>query len=171
MRDRILAAATNVLIQHGLNGWTVDEVARKAGCAKGLVNYHYRSKQQLLERVSERLRDDRWAKRLTAAKELEPLEKLWQTLIDEVGSGRFSAWLSLLTAGAKLRQAGRTPAQHATLLCRTLGESLGLGDQLSTHAGLVAASLDGISLRLLEGVDPTTLEEAYHRFWLTLLDM
>lgn len=171
MRDRIISAATGVLIQQGLNGWTVDEVARKAGCAKGLVNYHYRSKQQLLERIAELLREDRWAKRHAASKGSKPLDLLWQTLINEVGSGRFSAWLSLLVAGEKLRQSARTPLQHAETLCRSLGESLGLGDQLASHGPLVAAALDGISLRLLEGADPGTLEEAYHRFWLTLLDM
>jgi hypothetical protein len=42
---------------------------------------------------------------------------------------------------------------------------------LTSHAGLIAAILDGITLRLLEGVDPASLEEGYHRFWLTLLDM
>ena len=171
MRDRILQAATKVLVQRGLNGWTVDEVSRKAECAKGLVNYHYRSKQLLLERVAELLREDRWSKRLIATKGTKPLDTLWQTLIDEVHSGRFSAWLSLLTGDARLRQAGRTPQQHAESLCRSLGESLGLGDQLTEHAGLVAATLDGICLRLLEGIDPSSLEEAYHQFWLTLLDM
>lgn len=171
MRDPILQAATKVLVQRGLNGWTVDEVAKKADCAKGLVNYHYRSKQQLLERVAELLREDRWSKRLTATKGSKPLDTLWATLIEEVHSGRFSAWLSLLTGDTRLRQAARTPQQHAEAMCRSLGESLGLGDQLAEHASLVAATLDGLCLRLLEGVDPSTLEEAYHRFWLTLLDM
>ena len=171
MRDRILEAATSVLVQHGLNGWTVDEVAQKAGCAKGLVNYHYRSKHQLLERIAERLRDDRWSRRHAAATGDQPLDKLWQTLIDEVGSGRFSAWLSLMTGHDRHRQSGRTPASAAETLCRSLGQSLGLGNQLSSHADLVAATLEGISLRLLEGTDPSALEEAYHRFWLTLLDM
>ena len=171
MRDRILGAATAVLVQRGLNGWTVDEVARKAACAKGLVNYHYRSKQQLLERIAELLREERWAKRLTAANEPKPLDRLWQTLIGEVGSGRFAAWLSLLVAGEKLRHAARTPSQHAESLCRSLGESLDLGDQLARHGALVAAALDGLAIRLLEGADPSTLEEVYHRFWLALLDM
>jgi hypothetical protein len=69
------------------------------------------------------------------------------------------------------RQAGRTSSSVAETLCRSLGQSLGLGNQLSPHADLVAATLEGISLRLLEGNDPSALEEAYHRFWLTLLDM
>ena len=171
MRDNILQSATSVLVQRGLNGWTVDEISRRAGCAKGLVNYHYRSKQQLLERVAELLREDRWARRLSAARETKPLDALWQTLIEEAGSGRFSAWLSLLTGDARIRQAARTPNQHAESVARSLGESLGLGEQLAEHAGLIAATLDGISLRLLEGAEPATVEEAYHRFWLTLLDM
>jgi AcrR family transcriptional regulator len=171
MKDQILEAATKVLVQHGLNGWTVDEVARKAGCAKGLVNYHHRSKQQLLERVAERLRDDRWARRVAKASGPTPLDTLWQTLIDDADSGRFSAWLSLLSGEDRTRKAVGTPERQAESFCRALGQSLGLGDQLTSHAGLIAAILDGITLRLLEGVDPASLEEGYHRFWLTLLDM
>jgi len=56
MKDAILGAAIEVVALHGLNNWTVEEVANRARCAKGLVNYHYRSKQDLLVQVAETIR-------------------------------------------------------------------------------------------------------------------
>ena len=62
MKEAILSAAIDVLAIHGLNSWTVEEVANRAHCAKGLVNYHYRTKQELLGTAAQTLRDDRTAR-------------------------------------------------------------------------------------------------------------
>ena len=169
MRDRILAAATAQLVQNGLNNWTVEEVARRAECAKGLVNYHYRSKQALLERVASTLRDQRWNERGKALTGGNPLDRLWQTLIKDVQSGRFSAWLGLLAAGGTLRQAATPTSDQTTQFAMQVGNSLGLGDDLVPHVELIAGALDGLELRLLEATGVTPIEEAYHRFWLTVL--
>ena len=48
MKLRIVEASERVLIEQGLEGWTVEGVAREAGCAKGLVHYHHRTKGALL---------------------------------------------------------------------------------------------------------------------------
>src|ERR1051325_3563634 len=48
VKDTILGAAIEVLAVHGLNNWTVEEVANRSRCAKGLINYHYRTKRELL---------------------------------------------------------------------------------------------------------------------------
>src|SRR5258706_5917501 len=107
MKDEILAAAIEVVALHGLNNWTVEEVANRAHCAKGLVNYHYRSKQELLARAAETIRDDRSARRLAAVQVpwTKALDRLWQTLLREVDSRWFAAWLSLLAADDPLRKA------------------------------------------------------------------
>lgn len=47
--QRILAACTAVLINGGLNGFTVDAVASEAGMSKGGVLHHFRTKQDLVE--------------------------------------------------------------------------------------------------------------------------
>jgi AcrR family transcriptional regulator len=171
MRDQILHAAVTVLVQRGLNGWTVDEVAKEAGCAKGLVNYHHRSKHDLLIRVAERLRDERWTRRIEACRTKQPLDRLWQTLMEEVRSGRFAAWVSLIGSAPDIRAASHAGADRQGDLATTLGQSLELGPVLRGKEGLIAAALDGLQIALLQGEPPTRLEEAYHRFWLTLLDM
>jgi AcrR family transcriptional regulator len=171
VKDAILGAAIDVIALHGLNNWTVEEVANRAHCAKGLVNYHYRSKQDLLVRSSETLRDDRFAKRLAAitVPGSAALDRLWAVLVQEVDSGWYAAWLSLIAADGQLRTAAaERPADMATF-ADTLGRSLGLGDQLRDQAPLIQSALDGLQLRLLQGAPVAATEEAYHRFWLSML--
>src|SRR5262249_15764986 len=107
MKDVILGAAIEVMALHGLNNWTVEEVANRAHCAKGLINYHYHSKQALLQCAAETLRDDRSARRLAAIQTsgTRALDRLWTALSEEVDSGWFAAWISLLAADNPLRRA------------------------------------------------------------------
>ena len=172
MKDTILAAAIEVIALHGLNNWTVEEVANRAHCAKGLVNYHYRSKQELLTLAAETIRDDRCARRLAAvqASGSRALDRLWETLIQEVETGWFAAWLSLLAADDPLRKAAASRAEESGRFAAALSHSLGLGDVLVAESTLIQAALDGLELRLLEGATPSETEEAYHRFWLTVVE-
>ena len=168
MKDAILGAAIDVIALHGLNNWTVEEVANRAHCAKGLVNYHYRSKQDLLVRSSETLRDDRFARRLAAiaASGSAALDRLWTVLVQEVESGWYAAWLSLLAADGPLRTAAAERPADMESFAKMLGRSLGLGDQLTNLAPLIQSTLDGLQLRLLQGASAAETQEAYHRFWL-----
>ena len=173
MKDTILSSAITILVRDGLNNWTVEEVAKKAGCAKGLVNYHYRSKQALLQQAAETVRAERWAKRETAARTpgSQALDRLWAVLLDDVKTGQFAAWLGLLSAGGPLRQAAASQTDQSLATVAALSRSLGLDNQLAVHAGMIAAALDGLELQLLQGAPPGQTEEAYHQFWLTVLDM
>lgn len=168
MKDTILTAAIAVLADDGLNNWTVEEVAERAHCAKGLVNYHFRSKRDLLTRAAESLRDDRQARRLAACKlgGAAALDRLWQQLSEEVRSGWFGAWLALLAADEPLRNAAR--GADGESLAAAAAQALGV--ELPPEAAvLIPTVLDGIALQLLLGADPEAAEEAYHRFWVTLL--
>lgn len=168
MKDTILSAAISVLADDGLNNWTVEEVADRAHCAKGLVNYHFRSKQDLLARAAESLRDDRQARRLAAfqARGATALDRLWQQLTEEVRSGWYAAWLALAVADEPLRNAARNTEGDG--LARAA--SLALGVELPPEAAvLIPTVLDGLQLQLLLGAKPSLALEAYHRFWVTLL--
>lgn len=172
MKDTILAAAIEVIALHGLTNWTVEEVANRAHCAKGLVNYHYRSKQALLERAAETVRDDRQARRFAAVQTqgTRALDRLWDVLAQEVESGWFGARLSLLAADDPLRRAVAEREEDSRALAALLSENLGLGDQLADQAPLIQAALDGIQLRMLQGAAEQETEEAYNRFWLMLVE-
>lgn len=176
MREAILKAAVQVLAQRGLNGWTVDAVARDAGCAKGLINYHYRSKTDLLRQAAESLRDERWRSRLRTLAgtaggggAAAMLDGLWTVLVEEVRSGRFAAWLCLVSAGDPLRSAAANPPDQVQALVSALGKTFEMGGRLTSKAGPIEAELDGLQLRLLMGARPVEVEEDYHRFWLAVI--
>ncbi len=172
MKDDILSAAIEVIALHGLNNWTVEEVANRAHCAKGLVNYHYRSKQELLARAAETIRDDRCARRLAAiqVKGTAALDRLWQTLVNEVDSGWFAAWLSMLAADDPLRRAAASKPEDSRRFAAALGRALTLGDALTQRADVIEAGLGGLQQLLLADVAPARVEEAFHEFWLSLID-
>jgi AcrR family transcriptional regulator len=168
MKDSILAATIAVLADEGLNGWTVEEVAERAHCAKGLVNYHYRSKQFLLARAAESLRDNRQARRLAAFQTsgAASLDRLWQQLTEEIESGWFAAWLALASAEEPLRGAAR--GADGAVLAAAAGQALGV--ELPPESDvLIPAALDGTQLQAYLGVPIPRVEEAYQRFWAALL--
>src|SRR5687767_13090110 len=167
MKEAILGAAIDVVVLHGLNNWTVEEVANRAHCAKGLVNYHYRSKQELLVQVAHTMRDDRSAAIQIAG--TPALDRLWAALTGEIESGWFAAWISLLAADGLLREAARVTERDSLAFAEGLGRALDLGDLLVPRAALIDAALNGLQLGLLQGGSPRTMEEDYHRFWLTVL--
>src|SRR5512139_1473117 len=85
-RRLILEAAAESLSGSGLTDWTVEKVAAKAGCAKGLVLYHFGSKQALLDQVAAEANTARWSARVTALR-LPPakaIDRLWDDLSAEV---------------------------------------------------------------------------------------
>ena len=171
MKDAILGAAIEVIALHGLTNWTVEEVANRAHCAKGLINYHYRSKQELLKLAAETVRDDRSARRLAAVQRpgSEALDQLWAVLIQEVESGWFAAWVSLLAADDPLRKATAEQPEQTSAFAAALSRSLGLGADLAAQGALLQAGLDGLQLRLLQGASVAETEEAYHNFWLAVI--
>ena len=171
MKDTILGAAIEVIALHGLNNWTVEEVANRAHCAKGLVNYHYRSKNELLTLAAETIRDDRLARRLAACQVsgTQALDRLWAILVKEVESGWFAARLSLLAADDPLRKAVAERPEDSAAFARALSRCLGLGDDLAEHASLIQAAMDGMQLRFLQGATPEETEATYHNFWVKML--
>jgi len=171
MKETILAAAIDVIAQHGLANWTVEEVANKSQCAKGLINYHYRSKQELLLLAAETIRADRAARRLAAvqARGSTALDRLWTELVREVDSGWFGAWLGLLSGADPLLRAAAEQENDTKALVEALGRALELGTQLNSQAPLIRATLNGLQLQLLQGAPVAATEEAYHRFWLTVV--
>ena len=59
VKAKIVAAAGYVVRRSGLTDWTVEAVAKKASCAKGLVIYHFGTKAALLNELAVRVRLER----------------------------------------------------------------------------------------------------------------
>lgn len=172
MKLPIVAHAKDLLIETGLAGWTLERVAVRAGCAKGLILYHHRSRAALLGLVAAQLRRDRIIRRTEALRESGPeaIDALWQVIVSEVESGQAAAWLALLTlADPEVRQGVQPEAGEEALLGVPLAAALSLDREAAAVGGAALGALDGFALALLRGTTPARTREAYHRFWLGLL--
>ncbi|KGM51686.1 TetR family transcriptional regulator [Lysobacter concretionis Ko07 = DSM 16239] len=80
-KDRILSAAEELFAQHGFSGTSLRQVTGRADVNIAAVNYHFGSKENLVNEVFRRRMDDMSAQRLAALKlatqthpaELEPI--------------------------------------------------------------------------------------------------
>lgn len=168
-RSRIIAAASKVTADIGLTDWTVERVAHEAGCAKGLVLYHFGSKQALLDQVAIAVTTERLASR-AAALRLPPakaIDQLWVDLAREVGSGAFRLWLALAAATSTSSSATFSAAQRQQLATAAAATfRLPASDPALTA---LPAVLDGFQLLLLQGVPEPEVREAFDSYWLEVL--
>lgn len=170
MRQAILSASISLLGEAGLGGWTVERVAARAGCAKGLVVYHFGSKRALLEGSASALgaahqavRQDALAGRSGTA----VLDALWQALLDEVQSGGLAGWLAV-QSDPELRSHSNHPDQTFNTEAQ-VASSLAIGTGVLAPPGTLSAALDGVQLQLL-GTQPDERDRGvYDRLWLALL--
>jgi AcrR family transcriptional regulator len=171
LKQTIVEAATTVLLREGLRAWSVELVAREAGCAKGLVHYHHGTKRALLQAVAARLESAHWQRRLdglAGSQGADALDTLWQALVAETASGEWEALLSLWSE-PEFTPPSTDDAPALERFAASLATALDLPRPASDEARLVAAALDGLQLALHRGGDPVPLREAYHRLWLAVL--
>jgi AcrR family transcriptional regulator len=175
LKNEILNASVQTVVEDGLSGWTVDAVARRAGCAKGLVPYHHGSKQALLEATAHALADRHAAVRHRAlgsrrAQGTAALDALWEALRAEVDSGFFAAWLAVLSDPALQPSVRASSAERPAELIQLAARALALAPEDLPLPQTVDTVLDGCQLRLLQGfVREQTVRDAYERLWLSLL--
>lgn len=169
-KESLAEAAVDVLQKHDLTDWTVDSVAARAGCAKGLVLYHFNSKEALLLRATERVRESQAVRRIEAfrgQKGTTALDRLWEVLLADVRSGAFGLWVTLIGHSRTRKAAARAEADNQGLI-EGVALSFGIpGD--SAALGLVPSALDGFGLELLQGRPPADVRERYDGFWLGVL--
>lgn len=169
-KESLVEAAVEVLQKSQLTDWTVDLVAERAGCAKGLVLYHFKSKDALLLRATERVRGGLALRRIEAfrgQKGTAALDRLWETLLADVRSGAFGLWTTLVGHTGTRKAAARTDADTQGLI-----EGAALAFGIPPDAGsldLVPLALDGFGLELLQGRPPALVRERYDGFWLGVL--
>ena len=151
-RAGILSAAVQTLQRFGVEGFTLDAVARRAGVVKGLVLYHYGSRGRLLRAAASQVGDTRDAalvKALASGSGMKGVDACWDELRRQAEDGTARAWLSLSAAG---------------LIDRS-DRNMGLDEAART------AAVDGCALALASGVPLTDARDAYTALWLALLDV
>lgn len=151
-RSTILAAAVQTLQRGGVEGFTLEAVARQAGVVKGLVLYHYASRGRLLRAAGSQIDASRSAaleRAQSSAAGAAGLEACWTELLRQSEDGTTRAWLSLCAAG--------------------------LVDRSSKNAGFEdsarQAIVDGCAIALATGVPLADVRDAYDALWLSLLEV
>jgi len=151
-RSNILAAAVQTLQRGGVEGFTLDAVARRAGVVKGLILYHYASRGRLLRAAASQIAESRTAaiqRALASAPGAAGLDACWEELRRQAEDGTGRAWLSLCAAGLVDRSAKNAEFEDAAR----------------------DAVIDGSAIALAAGVPLADAKDAYDALWLTLLEV
>ena len=150
-RSAILAAAVHTLKRGGIEGFTLEGVARRAGVVKGLVLYHYGSRARLLRSAAAQVAAERAAGLASALARAGTIavDACWDELRRQAEDGTARAWLGLCAAGLIDRPGGEAGFEGAAQ----------------------QAVLDGCAAALAAGAPLADLRDAYHALWLALLDL
>ena len=181
-RETILQSAEALVKKHGAAAVTVEAVAKAAGTAKGLIHYHFKTKQGLLSAVADRLCDSRtteWTKALRPGAPASAAERSWQLLTSESATGVVLAWQTLLSVEADhpdqraKEHIGKFSRGLGAALARLLRQDMGLVPTIPIGeiGWLMAAVIDGVGLQLLSGAAPDELHGAYAASWLGILSL
>lgn len=180
-RATILEAAVALLRERRGAEITTDDVARRAACAKGLVHYHFKRKDQLLAAAAARLweaRTQEWRRALAHSDPKAAISAAWELLASESSSGSAGACATLGTRPEELVvqsvNAGR--ADFSRALAAALGQLLDRmqlepGIPLGELGALLAAIVEGIGLQLGSAADRAELDQAWAAFWVGLLSL
>jgi len=151
-RATILAAAVHTLQRGGIDGFSLDAVAHRAGVVKGLVIYHYASRARLLRAAAAQIaeaRDAAISGALASGPGTAGLDACWEVLRRQTEDGTARAWLSVCGAG--------------------------LIDRSPRNTGFEAAArdaiVDGCTAALIAGVALPDARDAYDALWLSLLEV
>ncbi len=180
-RSTILAAVGQVLRRRGAHATTTDAVAREAKCAKGLVHYHFHTKQELLVEAVLQIADAReaaWVEAFDSPTPQDAIDRTWELVRAEADDGTLRAWTSLIAladeevdravSSASKRFRERVTSATEALLRRTGRSPTIPADQLGW---LLAAVVQGMAFHVAAGADLDVLQNAYAAAWLGVLSL
>jgi AcrR family transcriptional regulator len=171
-RARIVESAGTLLASHGLHGWSVEQVAVSAGCAKGLVHYHFGTRAALLEAVVDAMGRGRMARRIAALSlgGTAALDALWAVLREDVSAGLSRAWLEAgLDGSAGIRRALAPSDGELHEFAAASSAAMELPPLAPNHAITLLLLLDALEGALARGAPELEVREAYDRVWLGLM--
>lgn len=178
-RNAILDAAER-LLRRGNSG-TIDQVAREARRAKGLVHYHFRTKAALLAATATRISERRrraWAAAFDAPTPDAAIQSSWLLLLREHEAGELRAWIALCAEPAAVT--GRAVSNETEAFAAEITEATGgllasLGLRPTVPAveigRYLAAVVQGMGFQLAAGGAPEELQGAYAAAWLGALSL
>ncbi|UCF42011.1 MAG: TetR/AcrR family transcriptional regulator [Gemmatimonadota bacterium] len=180
-KETIVAAADTLIRRKGAASITVDQVAKEAGCAKGLVHYHFKTKRGVIEAVAQHVaasRTEAWVAAFRAPTPKGAIDQSWSLLTRESVDGTIRAWTSMFGQGGVIPEqtVRKSIEEFAGALGRAADELLRDLDLEPTilpeeNGWLLGAVVHGMGLELLSGADQEELEGAYAAAWLGILSL
>ena len=181
-RNNILKSALELIRESGVESLTVEGTADRAGVAKGLVHYHFKTKQGLLTAAIDELasqRGERWSRAFEANSPQEVVDQTWELLTSESDAGITRAWHSLVGVNSLLTDRSVKGALDlftaaiGRALSRMLARRMGLETTVpeSEIGLLLTAVIDGMSTQLMAGGSEEELHGAYAAAWLGVLSL
>ena len=177
--ETIVSSALSLVKRQGAAGVTVGAVADEAGCAKGLVHYHFKTKQRLWDATAQKLSHERnrsWAAAFKAKSPKDAIQATWDLLIAESVNGTTLAWTTMFgpgglvsdqTVSSAVSDFGHTLGQSAQAMLERLGMRMRIPE--SEIGLLLSAVVTGAGFQLLAGSSRDDLEGAYAAAWLGIL--
>lgn len=151
-RSRVVRSAFRVLARDGLEGLSMRQVAREAGCTIGLINHWFTSKEDLVMAAWQEAvrRENERAERLRADGRYLADEALMGTLPTTPELRReelvWQAFGALAISNPAVRKAyNRQYADGRRLLSEALARPAAPGKQDEETADLLIAAIDGIA--------------------------
>ena len=171
-REQLIRATLDTIARKGYPGVTLGDVADAAGLSRGIVNFHFASKERLLLETLQFICDDyrrHWRKGLEAAgpdagDRIEAL--LLSDLDPDICNERMiSAWFAFWAEAANNAAYRELCWSHDEAyesaiesVCRDLKAEAGYGFDPARMGGLVYAMQEGLWLRLMVGGDRSRQE-------------
>lgn len=173
-QQQLIEATIDSLAKRGYAETTMADVADGAGLSRGIVNFHFESKEKLLIATLQYMYDEysaHWRAALQKAGD-DPARQLqvlvWADFDRSICNKRkLAAWLAFW-GEAKSRPVYQALSSSRDAyyqqvfidLCATLKESGGYGYESQVMALALSAMLEGLWLRLMMGTEDTTRETA-----------
>ncbi|MEX0690646.1 MAG: TetR family transcriptional regulator [Gemmatimonadales bacterium] len=168
-RDKILSSAIDLRLKSGHQDITVETVAEKAKCAKGLVAYHFKTKDRLFNEVDTSIGNRRlveWKAALATKDAQAAIDACW-TIIKKDSETRVAIHQAIkLTDWSGNNSFSSTIGRAALEVLNRAGRIPKVSDD--EIASLCAVTLPGFALALAQGGDVKRLEGAYLAFWAAL---
>ncbi|MDZ5453278.1 TetR/AcrR family transcriptional regulator [Labrys sp. ZIDIC5] len=170
-RSELIDATIDCLARYGYEGTTIGVVAEAVGMSRGIVNFHFETKEQLLLETLRFLSDeyrDHWRATLAQAGPSAP-EKLWAMVLADFDRSictprKLAAWCAF-RGEAKARPTYRsmcnaTDQENLDVVAELCAELVPVGIDAHKLARAIVCMLEGLWLHLLIAPKNLSREEA-----------
>lgn len=168
-REKIIKAATDLIVAKGPRNTSLADIARKTNISKGTLYYYYRTKSELLYDVTEQHMDGitheilkKFSLIKLGSSPQEILEMVFETVLDAQTKTQLHIYLlyEAITNNESLKKRFKETYQKwKFLFLRGLGNVLDNQQQTKIIAELILTSIDGIMIQTMVGVKHLSITE------------